>query len=106
MFPEGTRSEDGEVKPFKDGAFRLAISRQCPVFPIVVVGTANTLPKHGLLLEPRADCIVRVLPPVAPARFGADVEALRDHVRELIIAEKRRIEAETVPAHVEHVRST
>jgi 1-acyl-sn-glycerol-3-phosphate acyltransferase len=94
MFPEGTRSPDSEVKPFKDGAFRLACEAGCPVVPIVLVGTANTLPKNGYLVHPIAHCRVRVLDTVDPASFGGDVEQLREHVRELIIAAKREMLAE------------
>ena len=95
LFPEGTRSPDAEVKAFKDGAFRMAIAARCPIYPIALTGTADTLPKHGLLVSPRANCRVHVLDPIAPERyadeFGNDVAALRDHVRELIIAEKTRM---------------
>jgi 1-acyl-sn-glycerol-3-phosphate acyltransferase len=93
LFPEGTRSEDAEVKPFKDGAFRLAIKLQCPVIPIALTGTARSLPKHGLLLERGCDAHVSVMEPVSPAPFGEDVAALRDHVRALIIEEKARVMA-------------
>lgn len=94
LFPEGTRSEDGTVKAFKDGAFRLAMTRGCPVIPIALTGTAQTLPKHGLVLKEPADCRVRVLDPVDPVAFQGDVDALRDHVRRLIIEEKERLERE------------
>lgn len=94
MFPEGTRSPDAEVKPFKDGAFRMAIEANCPLYPIVLTGTADTLPKHGLLVSPRAHCRVRVLDPIDPAGFAGDVAGFRDHVRELIIAEKAKMMAE------------
>lgn len=93
MFPEGTRSADGKVKAFKDGAFVLAVKNHCPIIPVVLTGTARTLPKHGLVMETTARCHVRVLPPVDPAAFHDDVHALRDHVRELIIAEKARLES-------------
>ncbi len=92
MFPEGTRSEDGQVKAFKDGAFHLAIKNEVPVIPIVLTGTARTLPKHGLVLRDRADCRVKVLDPVAPGSFNGDVAALREHVRTLIVEEKQRTE--------------
>lgn len=93
MFPEGTRSKDGEVQAFKDGAFRLATQAMCPVYPVVISGTSQTLPKHGLLVKPVARCRVHVLDPVDPQAFGGDHAQLRDHVRELIIQEKRRIES-------------
>ncbi|MHB8873057.1 MAG: lysophospholipid acyltransferase family protein [Myxococcaceae bacterium] len=92
LFPEGTRSEDGEVKAFKDGAFKLAVAARCPVYPIVISGTALTLPKHGYLIDQSPNCRVRVLPPVDSAPFGEDFAALRDHVRQLIIDEKARME--------------
>lgn len=91
MFPEGTRSPDAEVRAFKDGAFRMAIEANCPLYPIVLTGTADTLPKHGLLIEPRAHCRVRVLDPLDPAEFDGDVAAFRKFTRDLIIAEKQRM---------------
>jgi 1-acyl-sn-glycerol-3-phosphate acyltransferase len=94
MFPEGTRSPDGEVKAFKDGAFQLAISKRCPVIPIVLTGTAKTLPKHGFVLRELADCRVRVLDPVDATAFGGDLGALREHVRARIIGEKARMLSE------------
>lgn len=92
LFPEGTRSQDGEVKAFKDGAFRLAVEKNCPVIPIVLTGTARTLPKHGFVLQSQADCMVRVMDPVRPQDVPGGVEGLREHVRNLIIEEKKRIE--------------
>ncbi|WNG44354.1 1-acyl-sn-glycerol-3-phosphate acyltransferase [Archangium minus] len=92
LFPEGTRSLDNQLKPFKDGAFRLALSKGCPLIPIVLTGTGDTLPKHGLLLKYRARCKVRVLEPVDPRAFS-DVVTLREHVRDLMVREKSRLDA-------------
>jgi 1-acyl-sn-glycerol-3-phosphate acyltransferase len=91
LFAEGTRSPDGEVKAFKDGAFRLSIAKGCPVIPIVVEGTGQTLPKNALDVRPRANLIVSVLEPVQPGPFSGDVAALREHVREQIVAELARL---------------
>ncbi len=85
MFPEGTRSEDGQVKAFKDGAFQLAVKLQCPVIPIALSGTGNTLPKHGLLLDSRADCRVQVLPAIHPHEVSGDVERLREAAKAAIV---------------------
>ena len=44
LFPEGTRSPDGNVQAFKDGAFHLAVKKGVPVIPVALTGTARTLP--------------------------------------------------------------
>ena len=88
FFPEGTRSKDGQVQAFKDGAFQLAIDTGAPVYPIVLTGTAHVLPKHGFVMRRSVNCRVRVLPPVDSRLFDGDVAKLRDHVRELIIQAK------------------
>ena len=93
MFPEGTRSEDGEVKAFKDGAFRLAVEQQCPVIPIAISGMRVSLPKNGFVIRKTLRCVVRVLEPVHPAAFGGDMAALREAVRDRIIRAKREIDA-------------
>jgi 1-acyl-sn-glycerol-3-phosphate acyltransferase len=46
IFPEGTRSLDGELQPFKDGAFKLAIESGADILPMAVAGTEAALPKH------------------------------------------------------------
>jgi len=78
IFPEGTRSPDGVLQPFKDGAFKLAVEAGCPVIPVAISGTYRGLPKHGFLLRNRMDALVRVLEPIDPADHGADVERLRE----------------------------
>ncbi len=96
LFPEGTRSPDQHVQPFKDGAFRLAAKKNVPIIPIAITGSADTLPKHGLVVTLRSRCVVRVLEPVDPSQFGGDVERLRDFVRERILDAKRDIDGERI----------
>jgi 1-acyl-sn-glycerol-3-phosphate acyltransferase len=45
LFPEGTRSPDGSLGPFKKGGFILALKAQVPVIPVVIDGTFHVLPK-------------------------------------------------------------
>ena len=88
MFPEGTRSPTGTMRPFKPGAFELALTTRTPVLPIAISGTADALPKRGFVLRGRHPISIRVLDPIAPERFeGMSVEELTDHVRGLIAAE-------------------
>jgi len=85
FFAEGTRSKDGRVKAFHDGAFRLAIEAGVPVLPIALDGTMDALPKHGWQFS-RADVRLDVLPPVPTDGLTADdVPALRDRVRQMIV---------------------
>ena len=84
IMPEGTRSETGELQPFRDGAFRLAVETGCPILPIAVAGTRNCIPKGSWLVN-RAKAIARVLPPVETAGLTLDdVPALREKVRTMI----------------------
>lgn len=89
IFPEGTRSRTGELLPFKDGAFRLAVEAGVPILPLVVAGTRRAMAK-GTFRFRRTRAEVRVLPPVETTGLtAADVPALRERVRSLI-AEARR----------------
>jgi len=86
IFPEGTRSPDGKLQAFKDGAFRLACEAGCPVIPVALVGTWAALPKHGLLLRQHMRATVRVLEPIDPAAHGNDPGRLREAARAAIAA--------------------
>jgi 1-acyl-sn-glycerol-3-phosphate acyltransferase len=52
VYPEGTRSKDGGLLPFKKGAFHLATKSQTPVIPLHIHGTRTALPKGGFLVRP------------------------------------------------------
>ncbi len=85
LFPEGTRSLDGRLQRFKDGAFKLAFDAQVPVFPVALSGTYQALPKHGLTIRGSMRAHVQVLDPIHPRDF-ASADALRDAVRDAIAA--------------------
>ena len=77
IFPEGTRSPTGALQGFRDGAFKLAVDTGCPIIPVVIRGTHETLPKHGLVLRERMRGLVKVLDPIDPKAFESPA-ALRD----------------------------
>jgi len=81
VFPEGTRSQDGSLAPFREGAFRLAIELGVDIVPLAVAGTETALPRHSLVLR-RTSASVTVLPPVAVAGLtAADAPRLAERVR-------------------------
>jgi len=82
LFPEGTRTLDGRLQPFKEGGFKLAAEMGIPVFPVAVRGTFETMRKTGLTFG-RMDCRIEVLAPLDPARFPTAGE-LRDAARAAI----------------------
>lgn len=51
-FPEGTRSKDGTVRPFKQGLFHLAIQAGVPIVPISIIGAHEIMPKRTLNVRP------------------------------------------------------
>jgi 1-acyl-sn-glycerol-3-phosphate acyltransferase len=86
ILPEGTRSPDGRIQRFRNGAFKVAVQRQLPILPIAVAGTRNAMAKHSGLFN-RARAIARVLEPVETAGLSeGDVAELRDRVRDQIVA--------------------
>jgi 1-acyl-sn-glycerol-3-phosphate acyltransferase len=80
IFPEGTRSPDGNLLPFKKGAFFLAADANAPMVPIVIQGTAQMMRKGSLKIFPGV-ATVRFLPPIRPQNF-ASREDLMDAVRQ------------------------
>lgn len=52
MFPEGTRSESGELQPFKKGAFVLAIQAGVPIVPVGISGSRDVMAKHRWRIRP------------------------------------------------------
>jgi len=86
VFPEGTRSPDGNLIPFYRGAFWVAARKGVPVVPIVVEGTGAILRKKSLQIRPQPT-LVRVLEPIHPAAVGHDDRKLRELVRTRMAAE-------------------
>lgn len=94
IFPEGTRSPTGDMLPFKDGAFRLAIESGVPILPIAVAGTRHCMAKHSFAFR-RARAKARVLEPIQTAGMTLeDVPALRDHARDVIDAARHALARE------------
>ena len=68
IFPEGTRSPDGNLLPFRKGAFFLAADTAAPIIPVIITGTASMMRKGSLRITPGL-ATVRFLPPIETQRF-------------------------------------
>lgn len=85
MFPEGTRSKTSELRPFKPGAFELALETGVPIVPIALEGTGVALQDGWKICPARID--VTVLEPVSPERFhGEEPEQVAERIREVLRA--------------------
>lgn len=84
IYPEGTRPRDGVMKPFKKGAFTMAISSKLPVLPLSVHGTYEAaVPGKPWFHGGPVTAIVDAAIPTE-GMTPADAERLRDRVREII----------------------
>jgi 1-acyl-sn-glycerol-3-phosphate acyltransferase len=88
FFPEGTRSRDGQVLPFNEGPFQLAIRERVPVLPLVVEGTGDALPRNSWLFGGSRDIHLRILEPVSVEGWTVKQSGeLRDAVRGKMVDE-------------------
>jgi 1-acyl-sn-glycerol-3-phosphate acyltransferase len=84
MFPEGTRSTDGRLLPFKKGAFHLALAAGVPVVPITIRGAHERVRARSIRVRPGSVDLF-VDDPIDVAAFGkSDTQGLSDAVRAVI----------------------
>jgi 1-acyl-sn-glycerol-3-phosphate acyltransferase len=75
VFPEGTRSPDGKLLPFKNGPFHLAMEAGVPVVPVTIVGSHEAWPKGSFALHP-GEVVVYFHPPIDPRQFARKQDLL------------------------------
>lgn len=96
IFPEGTRAKDGTLRPFKDGAFQLAIETGASVLPLALSGSRQCW-GHSEFSFGRAHARIRVLEPISTDGMTMeDLPALRDEARRRIEAALRELRGEGV----------
>ncbi len=92
LFPEGTRSSDGEIMPFKDGAFRLAIETGYPILPVAVAGTRHAIPKNSWVFGVKCQARIEVLEPIETKGLTTDdLDTLKNRARAQIAASFERM---------------
>ncbi len=86
VYPEGTRSRDGHLLPFKRGTFLMAIRAGVPVVPVSLAGTQNLLRKGDWRLYP-GEVTVKFGKPVDASRYSLDQrQELLDAVHDAVAA--------------------
>lgn len=92
IFPEGGRSLDGRLQPFKPGAFRLALTRSVPVLPVTIAGAWKAWPPHRRFPRP-GRVTVTFHPPMDPKEI-APTESLK--LRAQLLADRVYRQVSTV----------
>ena len=75
IYAEGTRSKDGNLLPFSEGPFQLAIRQGVPILPVVIDGSGLNLGKNAALFDRRQPMSMTVLEPVPSDGYTAKQSA-------------------------------
>jgi 1-acyl-sn-glycerol-3-phosphate acyltransferase len=99
IFPEGTRSRDGTLGPFKKGGFHLAIASGAEIVPVAIRGSREIMPRGSMLIHPGA-ITVELGAPIQTEGLDDDArrgltERVRDQILEMF---SRAPEEASVPA--------
>jgi len=85
-FAEGTRSRTGQIKPFKKGAFMLALQAGIPIVPVSIEGARRVLPSDGFKVRP-GTIRIDVGEPIPTTGLGvADRDALMERAHRAVVA--------------------
>ncbi len=92
-FPEGTRSRNGTVQPFKQGIFHLAIQAGVPIVPVTIIGSGAIMPKRSLKISPGRVKVI-IDRPVDVSGYTIETRCrLIDRVRNTIIENYRKYQS-------------
>lgn len=84
IHPEGTRSRDAELRPFKKGAFRIAIDNGLPVVPVTICGADRVWRPGGMVIYGGTVRLVIHQPIPTTGMTAPDIGDLRDRVRMVV----------------------
>lgn len=85
LYPEGTRSLDGHIGKFKKGGFVLAIDSQRDILPVIIIGTANILPKSSIFLCPGPVHIIVEKPVPTLGKVTKDRTQIANQIRDIMV---------------------
>jgi 1-acyl-sn-glycerol-3-phosphate acyltransferase len=82
LYPEGTRTRDGSLQPFKKGGFKFALQTGLPIVPVTIVGTRELLPRDSIIFRPNVVDMHLGTPIPTVGLTDPDVPALMQKVRD------------------------
>jgi 1-acyl-sn-glycerol-3-phosphate acyltransferase len=90
MFPEGTRSRDGRLGPFKKGGFHLAISSGVDIVPVAIWGSRELMPRGSARIY-AGEVSIEIDEPIPTSSLSVDdrdalVERVRDRIASMLEA--------------------
>ena len=91
IYPEGTRSPDGKLLPFKKGPFHLAAETGFPIVPVTILGTEEMMPKGSMIVKGGTATLV-FHSPIDPKKFASRdelVQAVRDAINSSLPENRR-----------------
>jgi 1-acyl-sn-glycerol-3-phosphate acyltransferase len=83
-FPEGTRSMDGQIHPFKKGVFHLALKAGVPIVPVTIIGSGEIMPKKSFRVHPGKVILVIDKPIDVTGYTEGTVEELLNRVYDVV----------------------
>ena len=89
IFPEGTRSEDGKIGPFKKGSNLIAIRSNSPMVPVTIIGSGNIIKKGSAIIHPGKVQII-ISPTITTQLKEKDDGEILNSIRETILTNQRR----------------
>jgi 1-acyl-sn-glycerol-3-phosphate acyltransferase len=84
VYPEGTRSRDGRILPFKKGAFVMAIEAGVPVVPVSISGSSTIMPKGEVKIFP-STIVVTIHEPISTKAYS------RENITDLMALTRERV---------------
>lgn len=92
IFPEGTRSKNGNLQQFKDGAFILAADTRTNILPIIINAVSGTLTKKGIFMMKKLSIKVRLLNEVPYSSFeNSGITEIRNRIHGIMNAELQKL---------------
>ena len=84
IYPEGTRSKDGNIRPFKTGGFVLAVESGVPIVPVIIHGTWPIMPKNKIIIKP-GNVTIEIKEPIVTKDYTRKTkDELLEKVRNII----------------------